>query len=465
MNRWLAGHIFWPFTERLMGRDTMPRFRALIASQFWPADKLADLQTRKLRRLLGAARRHCPFYARRFREAGLNADDPNLTLDDLRRLPILDRHEIREHLEDMTWPDCPGGAQPYSTGGSSGEPLKFYFDRPRQAADWAARWRARSWWNVRPGDLEILLWGAPVELKTQDRLKTWRDRLLNQFLLDAFDMTAARMDAYVAILQRVRPACVYGYPSSLALLARHALERGLSLGGLGSPRLRALFVTGEVLHSRDREVIEHVFGAPVVIEYGCRDGGLLACGCREGRLHVPEENVIVEVLDPSTGQPVGPGQTGEVVVTNLDCLATPIIRYRTGDLAAAGGRGCACGLTSTTLLHVAGRKTDQIVCRTPEGLKRMHALSLIYVLREVDGLRQFRIIQRSLKTLDVEIVPGPAFAGEAERAIVDALCKRVGSSMNIRILRRERIAPAASGKHACVVSEIDPRKEDLEGNG
>jgi phenylacetate-CoA ligase len=461
MNRWLAGNIFWPLTERIMRRNTMRRFRELQSSQYRPAEELKNLQTRKLRRLLRTAARHCPFHARRFREAGLNVNDPSLSIDDLRRLPLLTRDDIREHLADLTWASCPGGAQPYSTGGSSGEPLKFYFDRARQSADWAARWRARSWWNVRPGDSEILLWGAPVELKAQDRLRIWRDRLLNQQLLSAFEMTAARMDAYIAALQSCCPVCIYGYPSSLALLARYALDdRGLALGQLGSPRLQAVFVTGEVLIERDRQALEQAFGAPAVIEYGCRDGGLLACQCRAGLLHVPDENVIVEVLGPD-GRPAAPSESGEVVVTNLDCRALPMIRYRTGDLASPGPGRCHCGLTSTTLLEVTGRKTDQIVCPGPDGLKRMHALSLIYVLREADGLRQFRITQRSLDSLDVEVVPGPAFTPDVEQTVLRGLRQRLGPQMKVQLARREHIPPTASGKHACVVSTVDTREGSI----
>jgi len=460
MNRWLAGNFFWPFTERMSGRDTMRRFRELCAAEQWPAETLAALQSRKLARLLRAAGQHCPYHARHFKAAGLDLDDPQLGRAQLRRLPLLTRDEIRERLADMTWLGCPGGAFPYSTGGSSGEPLKFYFDRPRQSADWAARWRARRWWDVRPGDPEILLWGAPVELKAQDRLRAWRDGLLNQHLLNAFEMTAARMDAYVAAFQARRPVCIYGYPSSLGLLARHAGERGLKPGQLGSPRLKAVFVTGEVLVDRDREAIAQAFAAPVVREYGCRDGGLLACQCRADRLHVPEENVIVEVLD-AAGRPVEPGQCGEVVVTNLDCLATPMIRYRTGDLAMAGDQTCPCGRASMTLLEVIGRKTDQIVCRTPQGLKHMHALALIYVLREAEGVRQFRITQRRLGAIDVEIVPGPSFTPGTEQAVHEQLRRRLGPGVDIRILRRGRIAPTPSGKHACVISEIKPEDGDV----
>lgn len=459
MNPWLAGHLFWPLTERITGRDTMRRFRRLKNSQHWSGDALATLQSRKLARLLQLANAHCPFHARRFKDAGLNPHHPTPDLERLRRLPLLTRDEIRDHLADMTWLACPGGAFPYSTGGSSGEPLKFYFDRPRQSADWAARWRARSWWDVQPGDPELLLWGAPVELKAQDRLRAWRDALLNQHLLNAFEMTTPRMDAYLATLQSHRPACVYGYPSSLALLARHARERGLQPGELGSPRLKAVFVTGEVLVAPDRQAIEQAFAAPVVIEYGCRDGGLLACQCRAGRLHVPQENVIVEVLDP-TGQPVRPGHTGEVVVTNLECLATPMIRYRTGDLAVAGDGSCPCGSASMTLLQVTGRQTDQIVCRTPRGLKRMHALALIYVLREADGIRQFRITQQSLDAIDVEIVPASAFTAAVEQTVLRNLQRRLGPDMAIRLRRCEHIAPTRSGKHACVVSALEPDHDD-----
>lgn len=458
MMPWLAGKLFWPLTERLMGRDTMRRFRRLNASQHWSREDLAALQVRKLARLFAVAGAHCSFHARRFAEVGLNPNAAVVGLDELRRLPLLTRDEIRDNLADLTWQGCPGGAFPYSTGGSSGEPLKFYFDRARQSADWAARWRARGWWNVRPGDPELLLWGAPVELKTQDRLRGWRDALLNQHLLNAFEMTVTRMDAYIGEFQSRSPACVYGYPSSLALLARRALERGLQPGELGSARLKAVFVTGEVLIASDREVIEQAFGAPVALEYGCRDGGLLACQCRAGRLHVPEENVIVEVLDPA-GRPVAPGRTGEVVVTNLECLATPMIRYRTGDLAIVADGPCPCGRSAMTLLQVTGRKTDQIVCRTPRGLKRMHALALIYVLREADGIRQFRITQQSLDTLDVEIVAGEAFTAAIEQSVLRDLQQRLGPDMAVRIQRRERIAPTASGKHACVVSKLEALAE------
>jgi len=456
MNRWLAGHMFWPATERLLGRDTMGRFRELIRSQHCSADELADMQNRKLRRLLKIAREQSPFYARRFAEAGLDVNDPRLAVDDLRVLPPLAKDDIRAHLKEMVWKDCPGGLKPFNTGGSSGQPLQFYIERYRTAADAAARLRARTWWNVWPGDPEVLLWGAPAELKANDRVRQWRDWLLNQVILNAFDLTDGTMDAYIAFLRRRRPACLYGYPTSLALLARHAVRRGLAYGDLGGPDLRAVFVTGEVLLDDDREAIESVFGAPVAIEYGCRDGGLLALGCQAGALHVVQENVIVELLN-SSGQPVSPGQVGEVTVTHLEAVGMPIIRYRIGDEASwLREQACTCGRAGQLLGRVRGRLTDHIVCRQGGEVRRMHALSLIYVLREAVGVTRFRIVQPAIDRVEVDVVTDERFTPQALRALKGGLCQRLGEQMAIEIRQRDHIPPLASGKHACVICHVDP---------
>lgn len=492
MNRRLARCVFWPLTERLCRRDTMRRLAELNRTRTLPPEAIRAIQEDKLRRLLRIAAEHCPFHAERIRRAGVDPNDPRVGLHTLQALPTLTRDDIRNHRDEMTWFNCPrGGPQLYSTGGSSGEPLRFYFDRGRQAADAAARWRGRRAWGVNPGDPEVLLWGAPVELAAADRLRQWRDALLNQHMLNAFDMTDATMDACIRTIRDRRPVCLYGYASSLAMLARHARGRGMTPGALGSPRLRAVFVTGEVLVEPDRQAIAEAFGAPVAIEYGCRDGGLLAHACPAGRLHIPQENVILELLDEQ-GSPVPPGRFGEVTVTHLETRAMPLIRYRTGDLArtwvggeatgaagdrrATAGEGmrleandlvmkgmpptaeasdrCACGVSLAALGEVRGRVTDQIVCRDGDRVRRMHALALIYVIREIDGIRQFRITQRTIDEIDVEIVPDDRFDGDAERAVLTGLRRRLGGQVAVRLRRCDHIPPVASGKHACVISNV-----------
>ena len=305
-----------------------------------------------------------------------------------------------------------------------------------------------------------MLWAGPVNRTRCDRLRNLRDRLLNQSVLDAFNMTDATMTAYAERIRRLRPRLLYGYASSLALLARHMMSRGEGLIPGESPR--AVLLTGETVTPHDGADIEAAFSCPTVIEYGARDCGLIACGCPAGRLHVNEENMIVEVLDPQ-GQPVGPGEAGEVVITSLESFATPMIRYRVGDLAVLPAdldeqpnRRCSCGRASRQIAEVRGRVTDQIVCGDGRHLRRMHALSLIYVLRDADGIRQFRIVQTSVHKLEIEVVTDERFTPAIERSVVEGIRRRMGGEVEICIVRRDVIAPTASGKHACVVSRVEP---------
>lgn len=132
------------------------------------------------------------------------------------------KQDAQLHGADMTWLGVPGGAYQYTTGGSSGTPLNFYFGKWRQASDAAGRIRARRWWGIDIGDKEIYLWGAPVELAKTDKIKQIRDRLMNQVLLNAFDMSPTTMQEYLQTIQQYQPKCMYGYASSLALLAKFA---------------------------------------------------------------------------------------------------------------------------------------------------------------------------------------------------------------------------------------------------
>ena len=118
--------------------------------------------------------------------------------------------------------DNAGPLERFSTGGSSGEPLVFYRGKERVSHDVAAKWRATRWWNVDIGDREIVIWGSPIELGSQDRVRLIRDKLLRTELLSAFEMSEANLERFIRRIQAFKPRMLFGYPSSLALMARYA---------------------------------------------------------------------------------------------------------------------------------------------------------------------------------------------------------------------------------------------------
>lgn len=442
---WFARSVFRA-QETAMHRPTFALLAELERTQWLSRDAMHAYQTRGLNELLQGALAHSPWHAARIRTAGLEEAimAGTMTLADLARLPTMDKRDARDNVEQLVWRDVPGGVFPYTTGGSSGEPLIFHFGRARQAADAAGRLRARRWWGVEPGEREVYLWGAPVELNRTDRIKTLRDRLVNQLLLNAFAMSPARMDEYLDAIGRWNPRAIYGYASSLALLAAHAETRGIR------PRVSALRVvssTGEPLFPHQRELIERVFGVPVSVEYGARDAGLMALESPNGVLLQMSETHIVEVLDEAGN----PADEGEAVITSLVSEAQPFIRYRTGDVVRRSGRADPGGRGLDVLDAVVGRQTDFIVAA--DG-RIMHALALIYVLRAIPGVHQFKLIQHAVERLEVQVVPDVRWNAGAHDAVLQGLRARLGDGLKVDLKLLDAIAPEASGKHRYVVSHV-----------
>jgi phenylacetate-CoA ligase len=447
MHKSIVKHIIFPLHEKLIGRKTYQYLDELEKTQWLKTEEIRSLQLRKLKDLLIHAQKNCPFYYRRFLDAGF--DPSNLkSLNDLNLIPTLSKTDIRQSLDDMLWKDCPGGLHRYNTGGSSGEPLIFYFDRRRQAYDAAARALTHRWWGIDIGDKELYLWGSPLEITTQDRVKNLRDRLTNQLLLSAFDLSEKVVPEFVEQIYKFKPKCIFGYPSTIALFCEFASEQRFDLTNIG---VKVVFSTAEVLYDHQKEMISNTFGGiPVVDGYGSREGGFISHECPGGSMHVIDQNIIVEYLRGD--EPVGPGEDGEIVVTHLDNWAMPFIRYRTGDVAQFGTQACRCGRNLSIMKKIRGRTTDFIV--SPDG-RWQHGLSLIYVLRGIPGVAEFKIIQESLDDVRVLLkVHEALFQEDGEGRIIEGFRKRMGQSINVRIERVDEIEKDASGKYRYVVSKV-----------
>jgi phenylacetate-CoA ligase len=448
MHPFIARDIVYRLQETLTRRPTFAYLAELEKSQWLPRKDLEALQLAKLKRLLNTALEHSPWHAERIRAAGLDLrENDGFTLKDLRRLPTMDKRDASANREQLVWRGVPGGAFKYNTGGSSGSPLIFYFGRERQASDAAARIRARRWWGVEFGEPELFLWGAPVELNKTDRIKTLRDHLLNQLVLNAFEMSVPNMDAYIEAIRRFNPVCIYSYASSIALLAGRVRERGLKLS---LPRLKVVCTTGEPLFPHQREIIGQVFGVPVSNEYGCRDVGLNAIESPAGQMLMTSESVIIEVLDPA-GNPVAPGEIGEAAMTGLCSAAQPFIRYRTGDMVRYSEEPCRQGRGLHVLGEVIGRTTDFVV--SADGTV-MHALAIIYVFRAISGVQEFKFVQHTTKDVEAFVVPSPVWEDSMRGQIVAGVRARLGDSVRVDVKTVEQIPPEASGKYRYVVSHV-----------
>lgn len=442
MSPLLIRKMLLPLHERLVGRSTLRFLAELEESQWLAPAELDRVRREKLAALLQHAAKNTPYY--RSRLSSVPLDDPHRI--DLAQLRVLTKDDIRAHSSDMLWHSSPGGLHAHNTGGSTGEPLQFFIDRRRQAYDQAARIRAHRWFGVDVGHRELMLWGSPIEFNRTDHVKRFRDRLFNQRLINAFNMSTETMDQYAAVWNRFRPQCLFGYPSSIALFVEHIRKNQRRVN---CKHLRAVFVTGEVCYPHHREAIESFFQVPVADNYGSRDAGFIAHQCPKGSMHITAENVIVEIVKDGLPQPVE--QAGEIVVTHLDAYGMPFIRYCTGDHGRLLPGRCPCGRGLPLMDVVQGRATDFV--KLPDGTIR-HALSVIYPLRELPMVRAFRVIQREDLSVEIQVEPTASRDTTTEHDIARALRPVLGNDIPVDVRFVDRLPSCTSGKHRYVLSEV-----------
>lgn len=444
-----ARRIVFPLHERIKGHSTSRMLREMEQEEWSTTSELQERQAVRLGLLLSRAFMNVSYYREVAERSGLKANDFQ-TQSDLAKLPLLDKSIIRARLEDLRSSEA-GSIQRFSTGGSTGAPLTFYLGPMRVSSDAAARCRAEGWWGVGIGDREYVIWGSPLELTKQDRLRELRDRVLRTKLLSAFEMNPATMDDYLTEMERHGCRRIFGYPSSIALLCEHARRQGRDLSKLG---VRAVFVTAEFLWDHWRQTIAEAFQCPVANGYGGRDSGFIAHECPRGGMHITADRMIVEIIGDD-GQPLPPGELGEIVVTHFDTPEMPFIRYRTGDMGALGSKPCSCGRTLPLLERIEGRKSDFIVA--PDG-RIMHGLSLIYVLRAIPGIEQFRVTQKSVDEFHVELVAGNEFSRSSEAVIRNEFSQRLRAPVNVRIQYFSGLPPSKNGKFRYLISEVDAQQ-------
>jgi phenylacetate-CoA ligase len=414
-------------------------------SQWWDINELEKLQLQRLREFLVDIGQHVPYYRQLFQSISFQPEAVT-SLQDLQQLPLTGKPDIRANTEALK-ADNAVGLSRFNTGGSSGEPLIFFIGSRRVSHDVAAKWRATRWWDVDIGDPEIVVWGSPIELGAQDRVRQIRDKLFRTQLLPAFEMSEEKLDQFIATIQRVAPPMLFGYPSALAHIAQHAEKRGINLNNLG---IRVAFVTSERLYDHQREKIEQTFGCPVANGYGSRDAGFIAHQCPSGSMHITSEDIIVEIID-SDGKVLPHGQSGEIVVTHLATRDFPFVRYRTGDVGILSDSTCPCGRGLPVMKEIQGRSTDFLVAQDGTVL---HGLALIYILRDLPGVALFKITQESLDLTRVDIVRGEGYDISSEQAITDVFKQRLGDGVQVDISYCDEIASENSGKFRYVVSKV-----------
>ena len=369
-----------------------------------PRHEIESRQASRLATLLGHIDGRNPFYTEKFSCAGIRISDLDLP-EDLGRLPFTTKAElIADQNASPPWGTALSASLAQytrynQTSSTTGRPLRWLDTTDSwqwMLECWKAVYRAA---RVGPADRIFFpfsfgpflgFWTA-FEAGTQ----------LGAHCVPAGGMTSETRLGLIDVLQ---PTVVCCTPTYALRLVEVASTRG---GALADGSVRVLIVAGEPGGNipATRRQIETGWGARVIDHHGLTEVGPISFECWEnpGFVHLNECEYICEVLDPHTGIRVPDGHQGELVVTNLGRLASPVIRYRTRDIVVRTSEPCPCGRTLSRLAGgILSRADDMVYVR---GVN-IYPAAIEAVVRTVREVVEYRATVQSagaLGTLSVEI--------------------------------------------------------------
>lgn len=396
--------------------------KKLQARTDWGFEKIQAYQQRKLRSMIRYCWKYVPYYRSRWSSV-ISGPDEIRTIEDLTRLPILTKDEVREQLEALTSTASWVRKYPARTGGSTGKPVIFRMTNYDEQLSWAQMYLGWSWAGYRPGDPFLAVGGESIGVGLSDK-RSRRDRVMNRWVTSGSNLTLERTRALTQSAHFPHIRMIYGYPNSIRELCEH-----LATLGVRPASLQGVVCTAEVMRPEVRKRISEVLGVSRVLDqYGLNDGGLHACeGPDQDGLHLSFHRGILEVLDDRNRQINALKQSGRAIATTLTNLAMPFVRYETGDTVHWHSREpSASGVRLPRIGPVEGRTGDVIYL--PSG-RSIPMPGLTLVMRWLDGLRSYQFIQTDPRSVTVRLDRDAGFA-HSEADVVAFLRQRIAEDIS-----------------------------------
>ena len=420
-------------------------FRRIAADvESWDVARIEEFQTRHLRQTLVHAGNFCPWYQRRFAEAGFQ---PELLRgpDDLARCPCTTKSDLQHHLRDMTSSSLPAKSRLYiTTGGSTGVPVGFHLQRgvsrPKEQAFLEAQWRRAGYTE---GARLAVIRGQVTSEKAAGKIASY-DATRDWLMLSSYHLTEERLPEYLEALERFRPDILHAYPSAALQLAEF-LERS---GQTWRLPLRCLLAGSERLNLPQKRLLERVFGCRVFRWYGHSERVVLAAEGRASELfHFWPTYGYVEFGDPD------PDGFREVIGTSFHNLAMPLVRYRTGDFVrlADPTRDGNLEFPWPAVAEVAGREQEFLVSRSGRRIS-LTAFNMHDAI--FDGLYAVQFAQTEPGLAEFRYVPAPAFASENLDRIRSGIARKLGDDFTVVLREVRETEKTARGKHRWLVSSL-----------
>ncbi len=436
INEWIRLGVIYPLAEKVKHTNSMVWYKRILDMNTWSREEIKAWQEAQLQRIVKQAYEHTVYWKRVFDERGLKLEDIR-TAEDLKKLPIITKDDIRAHYEELV-PDNAGQFRHRvsKTGGTTGEPMQYLDDENvwgYVSANKIIAWRTTGY---RFGDPFMALGSASIFKKKATFVRRAIDAIRNERAYNSMNLDGDLCRNYIDILENQHIHYIYGYASAIYLVAKYALDNGIDMS-----HMRGAFTTSENLTDVYRETIEKAFGCRVMDCYGARDAAVTAYEITPENYHLGY-SALLEVVDEFE-----PGK-GTLLSTNLLNMAFPLFRYNYGD---AGELDNNCPNYNGQVLHkIYGRTSD--VLRLDNG----HVLTspgFTILMRNFD-VKAYDIQKLSGTSVRMQVVVGEGWTKADEKRLVDEMKRFCGEGCAFTLDYVDHFEPLKNGKRRYFMNDL-----------
>jgi phenylacetate-CoA ligase len=373
------------------------------------------------------------------------------TIDSWEDIPVMQKADLQKPLEERLSTSFPKKkVYVNKTSGSSGHPFMFAKDKFCHALTWAEILDRFGWYGLDfHSSYQARFYGIPLD-GFGYRKERFKDQLSRRYRFPIFDLSDEKMEQFLKVFRRKKFDYINGYTSSVVLFAKFLQKKKIILNQV-CPTLKYCVVTSEMLYESDKQLMQKVFGVPVVNEYGASELDLIAFTNAKDEFVVNSETLFVEILD-EYDTPVPNGTSGRIVITGLYNRAHPMIRYDIGD---TGILAPSSTYKKPMLQQLIGRTND--VAKLPSG-KTVPGLTFYYVTKSIiedDGnVTEFVIEQTALDTFRILYTSEEPLTKTEAETIKKALYTYLENNLNLLFERQEVLDRSKSGKLKQFVSHL-----------
>ena len=434
------------YVQRLKryGKYFQRHLKSIEESQWFSSEELDTLQFERTKAFLTYAKQHSRFNRKLFKKFDFEPESMR-SLTDLHKLPIANKAMINRNLGSII-SDNPSALRVTwsQTSGTTGQGLRFPESLESFQREYAFRFQSYSWAGAHFGGRWALCAGHPVVPPDCKEPPFWiYDKANNWLVMSSYHLSEANLSHYIRELKKFKPEMLYGYPSSIFLLAL----TNEKMGGLVRPC--TVVTSSETLLDYQRRTIEDSFKCKTFSYYGNSERAGCMSQCENGLFHVRAEHSYIEILDEHN-QPAKLGGTGRLVVTAFGNYATPLVRYDIGDFAKLSERTtCRCGRRGILVERIIGRVDDYIV--TPDG---RFVGRLDHLFKNTTNVSMGQIVQDNVNEVRILIVRDGCYGPKDEAIIRKEARLRLGNKINIRFEYVDEIQRTKQGKFRFVISRV-----------